>query len=71
MRDCSKIEGWHRRQALYMSSNLPDGIEDARIVLKLLTELVEGFLVDHSEPESTERTNVNVLTLVKGDREAG
>ena len=59
-----RIETWHRHHALLMASNFPSGIEDARIVLKLLTDLVEGFLAD-PEPNHTERANV--VTLVKAD----
>jgi hypothetical protein len=45
-----------------MASNLPNGIEDTRIVLKLLNELVEGFLAV-SEPETT-RAVVTRLKIV-------
>jgi hypothetical protein len=39
-----KIEHWHRRQALCLASQLPDGPDDALAVLDLLRELVETFL---------------------------
>jgi hypothetical protein len=58
-----KIEAWHRRHALYVASHLPDNPDDARIVLKLLGDLVDNFIADESEPK-TERANV--VTLVKG-----
>jgi hypothetical protein len=61
-----KIEAWHRQHAILMASNLPNNNDDARTVLKLVGELVEGFLAA-SEPErSIDRANV--VTLVKGDR---
>jgi len=47
-----KVEGWHRQHAILMASNLPPNVEDARLVLRLVNELVERFLV---EPEPTER----------------
>jgi hypothetical protein len=46
---------WHR--------NLPNGIEDSRIILKLVSELVDNFIAE-PEPQS-DRTNV--VTLVQGD----
>jgi hypothetical protein len=57
-----KVEAWHRQHAILMASNLPNGIEDTRIVLKLLNELVEGFLAV-SEPETT-RAVVTRLKIV-------
>jgi hypothetical protein len=39
-----------------MASHLPNNIEDARLIPKLVNELVENFLAA-SEPE-TERANV-------------
>jgi hypothetical protein len=46
----AKIESWHRRHAVMLASQLPEGIEDARIVLRLTTELVNDFL-DQPEAE--------------------
>jgi hypothetical protein len=40
----AKIESWHRRHALMLASQLPDGIEDAQMVLEATRELVESFL---------------------------
>lgn len=59
-----RIEAWHRRHALCMASSLPERIDDARIILKLLAELVDGFLV---VPEPDHKERANVVTLVKGD----
>jgi hypothetical protein len=47
-----------------MASSLPERIDDARIILKLLAELVDGFLV---VPEPDHKERANVVTLVKGD----
>jgi hypothetical protein len=46
----AKIESWHRRHAVMLASQLPDGIEDALIILRLITELVNDFLAQ-PEPE--------------------
>lgn len=37
-------QGWHRRHAIQIAAALPDNVEDARIVLKLAQELLDGFL---------------------------
>ena len=39
-----KEENWHRRHAVMLASQLPEGTEDALAVLRLATELVTGFL---------------------------
>jgi hypothetical protein len=58
-----KTEPWHRQHALHMASNFPTNIEDARIVLELLNELVEGFLAA-SEPETERASGVVRLKVV-------
>lgn len=35
---------FRRRQAVAIASTLPDDIEDARMILRLAIELVDGFL---------------------------
>jgi len=35
---------WQRRQAVQITAMLPEKTEDARLVLKLALELVNGFL---------------------------
>lgn len=43
---------WHRRQALAFAATLPDNVNDAKIVLGLVNELLDGFLlVGHSGEE--------------------
>ena len=37
-------DAWHRRQAVAIASTLPEDISDARIILRLTKELLEGFL---------------------------
>lgn len=39
-------DAWHRRQAVAIASTLPEDIADARIILQLAMELVDGFLAD-------------------------
>jgi hypothetical protein len=56
-----KIEQWHRRQALCLASQLPDGPDDALAVLDCVRELVGTFL--HSDtPEPAKAT---IVTLVR------
>lgn len=38
------VEAWHRRQAIQVVAQLPEGTQDAMVVLALARELVEGFL---------------------------
>jgi hypothetical protein len=40
-----KIEQWHRRQALCLASQLPDGPDDALAVLDCVRELVGTFRI--------------------------
>jgi len=35
---------WHRRHAIQIVAQLPEGTQDALMVLELARELVEGFL---------------------------
>jgi hypothetical protein len=37
-------DAWHRRQAVAIASTLPEDIADAKIILQLAMELVDGFL---------------------------
>ena len=39
-------DAWHRRQAVAIASTLPEDISDARIILRLTMELLDGFLSD-------------------------
>jgi hypothetical protein len=39
------MEGWKRRQAIQLASQLPEDPQDALRVLELTRELVLGFLV--------------------------
>lgn len=40
----------HRRHAIQVVSALPDGIEDALLILELAKQLVEGFLAGNQAP---------------------
>jgi hypothetical protein len=55
-----KIETWHRRQAVVLASQLPDSIEDARIVVRLTQELLEGFLAPPEQPARLLATVVSI-----------
>lgn len=37
-------DAWHRRQAVAIASTLPEDTTDARIILRLTMELLDGFL---------------------------
>lgn len=39
-----KENSWHRRHAIQLASQLPEGTEDAMIILRLMTQLVTDFL---------------------------
>jgi hypothetical protein len=41
-----KEENWHRRHAIQLASQLPEGREDALIILDAARRLVTGFLAD-------------------------
>ena len=56
----AKIEAWHRRLAVQLASQLPDGVEDARIVIRLTQELLEGFLAPPEQPARPVATVVSI-----------
>jgi len=61
-----KIEHWHRRSALCIASQLPDGQGDALAILECIKELVASFL--HSEtPEPAAKAKV--LSLIRDCQE--
>jgi hypothetical protein len=61
-----KIEHWHRRQALCIASQLPEGDGDALAVLECVRELVASFLQsDTPEPAA----KAKVLTLIRDCQE--
>jgi hypothetical protein len=37
-------DNWHRRQAVAIASTLPEDTADAKIILRLTMELLDGFL---------------------------
>jgi hypothetical protein len=56
-----KIEPWHRRQAVMLASQSPEGPDDALAVLDCVREIVVTFLhVDTPEP-----AKAPVVTLVR------
>lgn len=50
---------WHKRHAITLAGQLPDGIDDALIVIEAMKELVEQFLM--ATPEAPEGRPPNVL----------
>ena len=53
----------HRRHAIQLASQLPDGTEDAMIILRLMTQLVTDFL---DAPEPAQKT-APVVVLIGGN----
>jgi hypothetical protein len=47
-------KGWHRRHAIQIAASLPEDDEDARIVLKLVAELLNTFLARKSGDQERE-----------------
>jgi hypothetical protein len=61
-----KVETWHRRQALMLASQLPEGRDDALAVLDCVRELVATFLQsDTPEPAA----KAKVLSLIRDCQE--
>jgi hypothetical protein len=56
-----KIEHWHRRQALCLASQLPDGPDDALAILECVRELAVTFL--HSD--TPQPAKAPVVTLIR------
>jgi hypothetical protein len=56
-----KENSWHRRHAIQLASQLPEGNEDAMIILGLMARLVTDFL-DAPEP-----TPAPVVVLIGGN----
>jgi hypothetical protein len=56
-----KIESWHRRHALSIASQLPDGKDDALAVLECVRELVATFL----QSDVLEPAKAQIITLVR------
>lgn len=58
-----KENSWHRRHAIQLASQLPEGTEDAMIILRLMTQLVTDFL---DAPEPTQKP-APVVVLIGGN----
>jgi hypothetical protein len=56
-----KIETWHRRHALTLASQLPDGRGDALAVLDCVRELVATFL----QSDTPDPAKAPVVTLAR------
>jgi hypothetical protein len=62
------IDGWQRRQAVQLTAMLPEKTEDARLVLKLALELVNGFLSGgQSAPEGFSLPDRNLSSITIGN----
>lgn len=42
---------WHLKTAMVLAGQLPDNVEDARIVLQAVQDLMENFLSGTASPE--------------------
>jgi hypothetical protein len=60
-----KIEHWHRRHALSLASQLPDGPDDALAILECVRELVVTFLHSDAPPVA----QAKVLSLIRDCQE--
>jgi hypothetical protein len=56
-----KIETWHRRQALMLASQLPEGPDDALAILDCVREIVVTFL----HAGTPEPAKAPVVTLIR------
>jgi hypothetical protein len=56
-----KIEHWHRRHALTLAIQSPDGRDDALAVLECARELVTAFL----QADTPELVKAPVVTLIR------
>ena len=56
-----KIESWHRRHALHLAAQLPDGRDDALAALECVKELVTEFL----QADAPEPAKAQIVTLVR------
>lgn len=56
---------WHRRHAMTMAGQLPDNLDDARLVLQAITELLETFMAKGEQDEAPARPT-NVLPFATG-----
>lgn len=51
-------DAWYRRQAIMLASQLPEDINDVKLVLRALQELVDTFLKDGAGDEPSRGNNV-------------
>jgi hypothetical protein len=56
------METWHRRQALLLVAQLPEAVEDAKLVLMAMQDLVDNYLIE--TPAAPRRQNVVPLMPV-------
>lgn len=49
---------WHRRQAMALAGQLPENMNDARLVLAAIQDLVDNFMGQSSVEEGPRAANV-------------
>lgn len=57
-------QGWHRRQAMLLASQLPEDQGDAQLIMQAVRELLDTFM-DHPEQVPALRPK-NVLPFISG-----
>ena len=56
---------WHRRHAMTIAAQLPENLEDARLVLEAMSELLEDFMAKGASEVVLSRPS-NVLPFATG-----
>lgn len=56
---------WHRRHAVSLAAQLPDEPDDARVILELVTQILNEFL-DHREPPPHSGAVIKLVELTQG-----
>lgn len=58
--------GWQRRRAVEIAAMLPEETENARLVLKLALELVDGFLAGTNHLSAPSVPDRSLVTMSNG-----
>ena len=62
------VEAWHRRHAIQVVAQLPEGTQDALVVLAMAKELVEGFLIAGSQARAPVSEPASVIDFAASTR---
>lgn len=54
-------QNWHRRQAMVLAGQLPEGTEDALLILEAVHELVMNYLAKSADDGPAVKVASNVL----------